>query len=132
MKHRLGAHHLTAAGGALLFVLGAAVIVLLLGPRHDERPAFIVIAIVLTMIVLKLMPTGGFGRESGLSERREQLPPAQRQAPGAADRREEEEAWQREREAYADASVTQTDGGAQAAPAVQAAPSNAPGGRPSG
>ena len=44
-------------GGALVLVLGAALIVLLLGPRHDEGPAFIVIAIALALFVVNRIPT---------------------------------------------------------------------------
>lgn len=62
MKGRLAAYRLTPSGGALLFILGAAVIVLVLGPRHDEGPAFIVIAIVLTMLFLSSSPMAGRGR----------------------------------------------------------------------
>ena len=59
MKSRLAAYRLTPAGGALLFVLGAALIVLVIGPRHDEGPAFIVIAIVLAMLLLGISRTAG-------------------------------------------------------------------------
>lgn len=105
MRRRLAAYRLTAAGGALLFILAAALIVLLLGPSHDEGPAFIVIAIVLAMLVVNGMPTGRLGQlpfESSLSERRERFHPGDRDAAGAVDPPEEEEAWRQERERYAD------------------------------
>ncbi len=62
MKHRFGAYRRTAAGGALLFILGVALIVLLLGPSHDERAAFIVIAIVLATLLVNVVPAGRSGR----------------------------------------------------------------------
>lgn len=52
MRGRFAAYRLTAAGGALLLILGAAVIVLAFGPRHDEGQALIVIAITITMFVV--------------------------------------------------------------------------------
>jgi hypothetical protein len=43
----------------MLLILAAAVLVLLLGPRRDETPAFIVIAVVLAFLVV------GHQREHG-------------------------------------------------------------------
>jgi len=52
VKRRLAAYRLTPAGGGLLLVLVAALLVLLLGPRHDEAPAFVVIAVVLAIFAV--------------------------------------------------------------------------------
>jgi hypothetical protein len=41
----------TTSGG-LILVLGAAVMVLLVGPKHDETPAIVVIAAVLALLAL--------------------------------------------------------------------------------
>jgi hypothetical protein len=57
LRRRLAAYRRTPGGGALVLVLGAALIVLLLGPRHDEGPAFIVIAIALALFVVNRIPT---------------------------------------------------------------------------
>ena len=105
MRRRLAAYRLTAAGGALLFVLAAALIVLLLGPSHDEGPAFIVIAIVLAVLVVNGMPSGRWGQlpfEPSLSERRDRFHPSDREAAAAVDPQEEEAAWRQERERYGD------------------------------
>jgi hypothetical protein len=103
MRRRLAAYRLTAAGGALIFVLGAAVIVLLLGPRHDEAPALIVIVVVLFMLVVG---GGTAGRpasfEQSLDDRRERFHPRRRLTEEQPDAQTEAEAWQRERQAYAE------------------------------
>jgi hypothetical protein len=94
---------MTAAGGARLFILGAALIVLLLGPHHDRGPALIVIVIVLAMLIVNVMPTGHLRQlplEPSLSERREQFHPDQRDAAGIGDPPGQAEAAQREPEAY--------------------------------
>jgi len=49
LRRRLKGHFRTGRGGALLFLLGAAAIVLLAGPRHDRDPAVIVIAVALAV-----------------------------------------------------------------------------------
>ena len=58
MRRRPSAYRLTPAGGAMIFILGAAVIVLLLGPRYDEAPAFIVIVVVLAIFVVGALQRG--------------------------------------------------------------------------
>jgi len=101
VRRRLAAYRLTAAGGALLFILGAAVIVLLRGPRHDEGPALIVIVLVLFAFLMgsgKVDPMAVLWQS--LSERRERFHPDRRQAEQTADPQLEEEASRREREAY--------------------------------
>jgi hypothetical protein len=105
VKRRLAAYRLTPAGGGLLFILGAAVIVLAIGPRHDEGPAFIVIVLVLFAFVIGSSPMSrrsSFGES--LSDRREHFHPRARDGGDAADPQEEEDAWRREREAYAERS----------------------------
>jgi hypothetical protein len=42
----------TPARGAMVFLLIAAIAVLLLGPKHEEVPAFVVIAVVLAMFAM--------------------------------------------------------------------------------
>jgi hypothetical protein len=80
VRRRLAAYRLTRSGGALLFVGGAALIVLSVGPRYDQRPALIVIVIALACFL--------FGAASGtrsasfgdMADGREGFP---RPAPGA-------------------------------------------------
>jgi hypothetical protein len=45
----------------MILVLGAAVIVLLLGPHHDEGPAFVVIAVVIAMFLVGILQRRGRG-----------------------------------------------------------------------
>ncbi len=63
---------MTPAGGALIVVLAAALIVLARGPEHDRVPALVVIAVSVAMFVL---PGGGtrtpWGRS--LDERRQEI-----------------------------------------------------------
>jgi hypothetical protein len=101
VKRRLAAYRLTPAGSGLLFVLGAALIVLLIGPHHDEGPAFIIIAIVLFMLVLGAAPPGRWPSfDQSLSERRARFHPRSREADAQPESEAENEDWQREREIY--------------------------------
>lgn len=59
MRLRRSGGRPTPAGGAMVFVLGAALIVLLVGPHHDETPALVVIAVVLAIFVVGLVQRGG-------------------------------------------------------------------------
>ncbi len=52
MKRRLTAYRVTPAGSAMVFVFAAALIILLIGPHHDERPALIVLGVVLGFFAL--------------------------------------------------------------------------------
>jgi hypothetical protein len=69
MKRRVRPYRSSQAGGALVLVLAAAVIVLAVGPKHDQVPAFVVIGVVVAMLV---MPDGGrrFGIGRSNEERR--------------------------------------------------------------
>lgn len=51
MKRLLRLYRFTPVGRALLFVLLAALLVLLFGPRHDQRSALIVLGVVLAVSV---------------------------------------------------------------------------------
>jgi UDP-N-acetylmuramyl pentapeptide phosphotransferase/UDP-N-acetylglucosamine-1-phosphate transferase len=62
MKRRLSAYRMTPAGGALVFVFGAALIVLLIGPHHDERAAFIVLVVSLACFVMGAAANARSGR----------------------------------------------------------------------
>lgn len=61
MRARLGSFLLTPAGGGLILVLAAAVVVLLVGPRHDQTPAFVVIAVVLALALVRGVTGRGVG-----------------------------------------------------------------------
>ena len=52
MRRLLDSYRVSHVVGPMLLILTAAVLVLLLGPRHDEAPAFVVIGVVLAMMVL--------------------------------------------------------------------------------
>ncbi len=91
MRRRLADYRLAPAGGALMFVLGAAVIVLLVGPHHDHRPALILLVIALAVFLLGV----GANRRPRAPERRrpageptELAPPLQPEGhEGAAEQR---------------------------------------------
>ena len=51
MRRLLDRYRTTPAAGAAVFVLLAAVLVLLFGPRHDHTPALVVIALALSVCV---------------------------------------------------------------------------------
>jgi hypothetical protein len=101
MKRWLGSYSLTPAGGAMLFLLIAAVAVLLLGPKHEEAPAFVVIAVVLAMFVMGSSP-GGIRqrgrRQRTLSDYRSQFHLRERNPRDEPEAPVDEALWRRERE----------------------------------
>jgi hypothetical protein len=101
MKRWLGSYSLTPAGGAMIFLLIAAVAVLLLGPKHDEVPAFIVIAGVLAMFAMGSSP-GGIRqrgrRQRTLSDYRSQFHPRERNPRDEPKVPIDEVLWRREHE----------------------------------
>jgi hypothetical protein len=101
VRRLLSAYRLTPAGGAIVFVLLAAVLVLLVGPRSDEGPAFVVIVVVLAICVISAVPAGvGRWRRKGLATHRAELYPRRRRLGDVPDPRREAEAMQRERELH--------------------------------
>jgi hypothetical protein len=101
VRRLLNAYRLTPVGGAMVFVLLAAVLVLLLGPRHDEGPAFVVIAVVAAIGVTSAVP-GGMSRyrDKDLPESREEFRPRRCRLGDVPDPEIQAEARQRERERY--------------------------------
>jgi hypothetical protein len=101
MKRWLGSYSLTPAGGAMLFVLIAAIAVLGLGPKHDEVPAFVVIAVVLAMFAIGSSP-GGIRqrgrRQRTLTDYRSQFHPRERTPRDEPEAPVDEALWRRERE----------------------------------
>jgi hypothetical protein len=93
---------MTPAGGAVVFVLVAAVLVLVLGPRRDETPAFVVIAVVVAIWVISAagMSAGGGTGHKSLAQRRAEFHPVRRGLGEAPESEVEAEAWQRERDRY--------------------------------
>jgi hypothetical protein len=100
VKRILDTYRLSPVGGGLVLLLGAAILVLIVGPGHDEAPALIVIVIVVAVFAVQ----GGGSRASftrSLDERRSEFGPARprlgdpRQDAEATD---QDEAWTRERE----------------------------------
>lgn len=59
MRGPLGANRFGSIGGAIMLVLGAAILVLAFGPRHDQTPALTVIVIVLALICVRVVRTRG-------------------------------------------------------------------------
>jgi hypothetical protein len=91
----------------VVLLLAAAIFVLILGPGQEEGPAFVVIAVVLAVLCVRISPpwtrsARGLGQPS-LEERREDFHPRERDSdadePGA-DGAAREAAWARERERY--------------------------------
>jgi hypothetical protein len=99
MREKLRAYRLTPAGGALVFVLAAAVLVLLIGPKHDQAPAFVLIVLVLFMFVVQ---SGGLRspRGRGLGERRAEFDPRARDQDDHAEEPDQQALWADERERY--------------------------------
>jgi hypothetical protein len=106
VRRLLRGYRASPVAGALLLVLTAAILVLLLGPHSEEAPAFVVIALVVTLLVVGSSPIGTARRlltvrymrgvSTSTGETRESGPgPA---FTDAADPHVEEEAWQQERE----------------------------------
>jgi hypothetical protein len=105
VRRLLGSYRLTPAGGALIFVLAVAVVVLLLGPRHEEAPAFVVIAVVIAILAVR-GTTMRLGADPTLDalrleERRREFGGRERaedvEEPDGA---EQQEDWRRARERY--------------------------------
>lgn len=100
MKRILDTYRLSRAGGGLALLLGAAILVLVIGPRHDQAPALIVIVLVVAMFAVQ----GGGSRASftrSLDERRSEFgPPRPRLGdPGQnADETDQDDSRARERE----------------------------------
>jgi hypothetical protein len=74
VKRILDTYRLSPAGGALALLLGAAILVLAIGPKHDQAPALIVIVIVVAVFAVQ----GGGSRAPftrSLDERRSEFGP---------------------------------------------------------
>ena len=107
MRRALRAYRLSPIGGAVVLVLAAAILILAVGPKQDEVPAFVVIAVVVTLICVRLTPTW-FGSAGGiapatLEERREDLHPCEHDRDAGEPTSEDagqDAAWLRERERY--------------------------------
>lgn len=91
----------------MVLVLAAAILVLLLGPGQDEAPAFVVIAVVLAVVCVRISPpwarSARGSAQPSLEERREDFDPRERDRevgePGP-DGAAQEAAWARERKRY--------------------------------
>lgn len=97
MRHRLSSYRVAPAGGAMLMLLIAAVALLLLGPKHDEVPAFVVIAVILAIFVVGSSP-GGLRTRRTFSEYQDLYHPRERGLGDEPEAPADEEMWQRERE----------------------------------
>jgi len=53
VRRILDAYRLSPTGGGLALALGAAILVLILGPKHDEAPALIVIVVVVAIFAVQ-------------------------------------------------------------------------------
>lgn len=104
MRRALRAYRLSPIGGAVVLVLAAAILILAVGPKQDEVPAFVVIAVVIALICVRLTPTW-FGRAgviapATLEERGEDFRPRGRGPDAGEPPPEQDAAWARERERY--------------------------------
>ncbi len=54
MRGLLSAYRRSPAGGGLVLVLAAAVTVLLAGPKQDETPGIVVIAVVVAIVAVQI------------------------------------------------------------------------------
>jgi hypothetical protein len=50
VRRLIGSYRMNGSGSAMVFVLTAALLVLILGPRHDRAPALVVLAILIAMV----------------------------------------------------------------------------------
>jgi hypothetical protein len=100
VKRILDTYRLSPAGGGLALLLGAAILVLVIGPKHDRAPALIVIVIVVAVFAVQ----GGGSRvpfTRSLDERSSEFgPPRPRLGDPGNDAEEtaQDEAWARKRE----------------------------------
>ena len=53
MRRLLHAYRLSPVAGAVILVMAAAILVLTIGPKDDETPAFVVIAVVLAVVCVR-------------------------------------------------------------------------------
>lgn len=98
MRSRLRSYTVTPAGWLVLMLTLAALVVLAVGPRHDEGPALVVLVICLLTIVAQ---AGGVrGAIRTLDEHRAEFRPTQRRAGEEVDQAEQERLWAAERERY--------------------------------
>lgn len=66
MRGLLSAYRRSPAGGGLVLVLGAALTVLIVGPKYDQTPAIVVIAVVGVIVAMGLAGARrGRGGEQG-------------------------------------------------------------------
>jgi hypothetical protein len=100
VKRLLDSYRMTPLGGALVLILLAAALVLLIGPRHDEAPAFIVIVVVLGIVVTNVIgPNYRPGRGGKtLEQRREEFHPQRRRLGETPETDVDTQAWAPERE----------------------------------
>jgi hypothetical protein len=110
VRRLLRSYRLSPIGGGVALVLGAAILVLAVGPKHDEAPAFVVIVVVLALVCVRITPpwfrSADRIAQPTLEERREEFGPPERDA-GAQlarsqlpDETEQDAAWAHERERY--------------------------------
>jgi hypothetical protein len=57
VRRLFGAYRLSPVGGGVVLVLGAAILVLAVGPQHDQTPAVVVIVVVIALICVRVIPT---------------------------------------------------------------------------
>jgi hypothetical protein len=96
VRRLLDTYRLSPAGGGLALLLGAAILVLILGPKHDEAPALIVIVVVVAMFAVQ----AGGSRASmtrSLDERRGEFGPPRPRLGDSGQETEDDEGWARKR-----------------------------------